>query len=65
MEIDLPEVVGHKSFIDNLRLGEGMRDPQTEVSRELGGLLIVAATLLPLSIWAYRRRRIRNRVAPL
>lgn len=39
----VPHVLGHKSFIDNLRLGEGMKDPITEESRELGGLLIVTA----------------------
>src|SRR3954465_13348832 len=39
----VPRVVGHKSFFDNMALGEGMRDPVTEESRELGGLLIVSA----------------------
>lgn len=58
----LPQTWGAKSFIDNLRLGEGMRDPVTEVSRELGGLSVVAAVMIPLAIAAYRARAFRNRV---
>lgn len=63
--IDLPEVIGQKSFIDNMRLGEGMRDPQTEVSREVGGLLMIVAVMLPLAIASFRARAIRNTVVPL
>ena len=63
--LELPAVLGHKSFIDNLRLGEGMRDPQTEISREVGGLLIIAFVMLPLSIASFRARPIRNRVPSL
>lgn len=62
MLIDLPDVVGHKSFIDGMRLGEGMMDPQTEVSREVGGLIIVALAMLPISIASFRSRPHRNKV---
>lgn len=58
----LPDVIGHKSFIDNLRLGEGMRDAETEVSREVGGLSIVVLAMVPLSIASFRARSFRNRV---
>lgn len=60
--VDLPDVIGQKSFIAGMRLGEGMMDPQTEVSREVGGLVIVALAMLPLSIASFRRRPVRNKV---
>lgn len=64
----VPHVVGHKSFIDNMQLGEGMRDPLTEESRELGGLLIVDAwmtVVLAASLLMRRREAAHAHVATM